>query len=171
MADIKFVTYCMNHGYFVQDEEDPHLDAFPDHVLVEFMVTDEFVGEIGNFFPDNIITPISGTSTTTIPGFDSIEDAITYIVVSGVSAISPTSGTPTDAFEEFETLEEAIIALNDNKVSISGDTMTGYLNLNDDPVSDLQAATKRYVDDSLSSPTNKVITISFTSGGVGGDDD
>lgn len=56
-----------------------------------------------------------------------------------------------------DTLKEIADAINNdpnfynNKLSISGGTMTGALILNADPVSNLQAATKQYVDNATSS--------------------
>lgn len=47
-------------------------------------------------------------------------------------------------------VQGAIEELEDEKVSIAGDTMTGFLTLNSDPVNDLHAATKNYVDNLVS---------------------
>jgi len=47
-------------------------------------------------------------------------------------------------------------------VRVAGDTMTGYLVLNADPVSDMQAATKRYVDLVAGLPGSAVNTTSLT---------
>jgi hypothetical protein len=41
--------------------------------------------------------------------------------------------------------------IQDQAVLKTGDAMTGFLTLNDDPTSDLHAATKKYVDDGLAS--------------------
>jgi len=44
----------------------------------------------------------------------------------------------------------AIQELDSEKVNVAGDTLTGFLTLNADPTTDLQAATKQYVDDRVS---------------------
>ena len=43
-------------------------------------------------------------------------------------------------------VQDAIVEVNANKVLRTGDTMTGFLTLNADPVAPFQAATKHYVD-------------------------
>lgn len=47
------------------------------------------------------------------------------------------------------------------KVNLAGDTMTGHLQLNADPIYDLHAATKRYVDDSKSNIQSQIDTINL----------
>lgn len=46
------------------------------------------------------------------------------------------------------------MAVADEKVSKSGDTMTGFLSLNAAPTTNLHAATKKYVDDGLATKKN-----------------
>jgi hypothetical protein len=171
MADVKFVTYCMNHGYFVHEEEVPHLDVYPEHVLVEFMVTEGFYDFVGNFINDNIVTPVSGTQTVAVSGFDTVEDALNYIIESGVDSLNSMSGTPTTSLSGYDTLESAIIDLQDGKVDRDGDTMTDFLTLHANPTESGHAATKQYVDWQLANAGDKALTLSFTSGGGGGDDD
>jgi len=51
----------------------------------------------------------------------------------------------------------AILDAIDGKVSKAGDTMTGFLTLNADPVTNLQAATKFYVDGKVSKPNTQIV--------------
>jgi len=96
---------------------------------------------------------VDGTSGNTIT--DRIATAVSDLV----------DGAP----ELLDTLNELAAAINDDasfsstittsigeKVAKSGDTMTGALTLHADPTSDLHAATKQYVDDTVSNAISEV---------------
>lgn len=68
----------------------------------------------------------------------------------------------------YYTINDVDTALG-NKVSKSGDTMTGPLELNADPTLDAQAATKRYVDAEIGELQTVVNALSDAVGGVAAD--
>jgi hypothetical protein len=144
MVEMKFVTYCLNHGRLVTGEEDPHLAEHGDHALVELILTGDRVDIVGNEPGHNIITPVSGTNTTVVSGFNTIEDALNYVVASGISALNPDLQTPTTSISGYNTLEEAIIDLQETY------------------------ATETYVDEAIAGVSGggqRSTVISFTSGG------
>ncbi len=99
-------------------------------------------------------TPTAPTATT---GTSSTQVATTAFVASSIADFVGSSQ------ETLDTLNELAAALGNDpdfattisteigtKVSKSGDTMTGYLTLSGSPTSNLHAATKSYVDSSIS---------------------
>jgi hypothetical protein len=67
-------------------------------------------------------------------------------------SVTPTGGiTATNA-------QSALQQLDTNKLSRSGGTMTGFLVLNDDPVADLHAVPKRYIDNSFVKKEGDIMT-------------
>jgi len=161
--------FCMQCQRLV---EDPctHFEIYPLHAL-KTLTTASGLYDLSLYnygFSEELVAPISGTSTVVISGYPTIEEAINYLVASGVPLGMPTQvisgfptiesainhivisgfpeGTPSTVLSGYDTLEDAIEDICDSKVSISGDVMTGHLTLNADPTADLHAATKQYVD-------------------------
>jgi len=89
-----------------------------------------------------------------------------WVSLSGnASNISVTSYPP--AFTG-PSVQDALQQLADGKVAKSGDTMTGFLTLNANPVAGLQAATKQYVDAAASGnvPAGTIVMWSPSAGPV-----
>lgn len=63
-----------------------------------------------------------------------------------------------------DNVETAISDLDDNKLDKNGDSMTGPLELYDDPMSQLEAATKRYVDNAIQGLNAKTSVAVATTG-------
>ena len=123
-------------------------------------------------YVDTVVGPISGSAVSTSNAY---ADALIATLKSG-------AGVGYDTFAEIETEignvsggSTAGLAL---KVAKSGDTLTGKLTLDGDPTASLHAATKAYVDASVSSVTpgsttngygTRTISTTGPSGGTDGD--
>ena len=86
-----------------------HLENNPDHALINVVTTSGLVDNIeydNSGYSSEIVAPNIGTSTLVISGFPTIEDAINYIVASGVEG-----GVPTQNISGFTTIEDAIGSL------------------------------------------------------------
>jgi hypothetical protein len=79
-------------------------------------------------------------STLTVTGIDGATDVNTYTVAEYNAIGKPNT----------QTIGKATQAALNTKVDSSGDVMTGNLMLSGDPTLPLQAATKEYVDNSVS---------------------
>lgn len=131
--------FCMQCQKLV---EDPcaHFDVYPDHAL-NTLTTASGLYDLVLYQPgyaEKLVAPISGTSTKVISGFYTIEEAINYLVTSGVDA-----GMPTQAISGFDTIEDAINAIVNSGISfINHDgtpttTLDGYETL-EGAIEDLQ---------------------------------
>jgi len=148
MTELLSRYYCLQCQRFVYEEEENHLDLYPDHVLQELFTTsglyDFTLNDSG--FSQEISAPSSGTSTVVVSGFDTIESALNFLVASGVPTGMPTqvisgfptieaaiqaivtsgisafnpNGTPTTTLSGYETLEGAIEDLREDFTSLSG---------------------------------------------------
>lgn len=93
----------------------------------------------------------SGTAWISI-GTNSAETAyvqaiMTQITPTIATCLNSISSNVQDQINSLTDLVNTAVTLTlDGKVNKAGDTMTGYLVLNQDPLTNLQAATKRYVD-------------------------
>jgi hypothetical protein len=153
----------------VHEEETSHLTTFSGHAVVNYAIEDSYYTSVANDPGFKIGAPESGTSTVAVSGFDTIEDALNFIVASGIAPLNPTSGTPT-TLSGYSTIEEAVLDIQDTKVDRSGDTMTGFLTLHADPTVSGHAATKQYVDNELSTVSGangNVQAYSFSEGIIG----
>jgi hypothetical protein len=105
----------------------------------------------GNFAAGTITANLVGNVTGTVTGNASTATSLqTARNINGVSFNGTTDIT--------------ITATDPNKVAKAGDTMTGYLTLNGNPVSALHATPKQYVDSRL--PTFQIISgISYSTAG------
>ena len=93
--------FCFQHQELLTDIQG-HLTNYPDHCIIEIVTTESGV-VYGPGHADDLVAPDVGTSTIVISGFPTIEDAINYIVTSGVP-----QGMPTQVIEGYPTIESAI---------------------------------------------------------------
>lgn len=130
--------YCLNCSRFVHEEEDSHLVTFSGHALVNYAIDSEYFNITSNSPGFKIGAPVSGTSTVTVSGFDSIEDAINFIVASGISVLNPSLSTPTAGIPGATTLEQAILQ-NQVDIATSSGALQAQLSSNDSDIGSLQA--------------------------------
>ena len=93
---------------------------------------------------------INTSTSSTVSFYNS--DAPVTISVDATSANTASKVVARDASGNFSagTITASLTGAASSNVLKAGDTMTGYLTLHADPSSNLHAATKKYVDDSLS---------------------
>lgn len=98
---------------------------------------------------DTMLAPLflamSGSPTATEAVSKSWVDGRIATGAGGALAASTVTVSPTGQISSTN-VQAALAELDSEKVAKAGDTMTGYLTLNADPVSAMQAATKQYAD-------------------------
>lgn len=115
---------------------------------------------------DAIGTTLQDTSTVELDYNDALNqitaivpnDGITNAqIASGIDAAKIANGTVSNAeFERLAGITSNIQTQLNSKLNLSGGTMTGNLFLNADPTMNLQAATKRYVDNAIQGLNAKI---------------
>jgi len=102
-------------------------------------------------------TADAGTNTTQIATTAFVSSAVANLVDSAPEALNTLSELAT-ALSNDENFATTVSTSIGTKVSKAGDTMTGALTLNADPVNNLHAATKSYVDTSMNTGQSYVDT-------------
>jgi hypothetical protein len=97
-----------------------------------------------------VATASAGTATTQVASTAFVSTGISNLINSAPSVLDTLAELSTALGDDanFATTITTAIGL---KVAKAGDTMTGFLTLHADPVSELQAATKQYVDQEINS--------------------
>lgn len=126
------------------------------------MLASEFLKLSGGTVSGSI--DMSGNSITNLLDPVSAQDAATkaYVdnAVSGVSSAAGISFTPYGAISATD-VQAAFQEIEDEKLALTGGTMTGVLTLNADPTNNFDAATKQYVDNAVAG-VNEASEVSFT---------
>jgi len=97
--------FCLQCQQLIGELGD-HFTEYPDHVVTTVTTTSGVVSGIGynvSGHADEIVAPIGGTSTLVVSGFDTIEEALNYLVSSGVNG-----GMPTTDISGYVTLDGAV---------------------------------------------------------------
>ena len=93
-------------------------------------------------------TASQGTHTTQVATTDFVSTAVTDLI-NGAPSILDTLSELATAINNDQSFAVTITSLIGTKVALAGDTMTGTLVLSGDPVNNLDAVTKQYVDTSI----------------------
>lgn len=97
-------------------------------------------------------TASSGTHTTQVATTDFVSTAVTNLV-NGAPSILDTLSELASAINNDQSFSVTLTNLIGTKVALAGDTMTGTLVLSGDPVNNLDAVTKQYVDNNINAVT------------------
>ena len=92
------------------------------------------------------VTAASGTNTTQIASTAFVSGAVSDLVASAPAVLDTLSELASALGNDADFATTVANSIG-TKVSLAGDTMTGFLTLHADPSSNLHAATKQYVDD------------------------
>lgn len=135
---ITYRSYCLNCSRFIHEEEDSHFSSNPTHVSMNLAVDDAYAATVVNNAGYQIGAPTSGTPTVAVSGFNTIEDALNYIVASGISSLNPSAlGTPTTELPGFNYIEQAILSNQADIVSSSG-SLQDQISDNDSDITTIQ---------------------------------
>jgi hypothetical protein len=93
-------------------------------------------------------TASTGTHTTQVATTDFVSTAVTNLI-NGAPSILDTLSELANAINNDQSFSVTLTNLIGTKVALAGDTMTGTLVLSGDPVHNLDAVTKQYVDNNI----------------------
>lgn len=121
MACTYFTEYFCYQCQRLVEEACEHFNDYPLHVLVPLTTASGLYNLVlyQSGYAEDIVAPEQGTATQVIQGFPTIEDAINYLVSSGVDAGMPTKNIP-----GFTTIEEAVTAIVTSGISSINGTGT-----------------------------------------------
>jgi len=122
--DIKYLLFDLNHLEFINQPASEALDDDPDRQLIVVQVMDGHPALSGNtYIPEEIFNVYRS------------EDLFHRIVISG---------------SNINLYDENDILINPGFLPLSGGNMSDFITLHADPIDDFHAATKRWVEDTIS---------------------
>ncbi len=152
-------TWALNDGVLVKDQTNAYENGR------------YYVSQVGDGSTDWILTRCGlcdePSEVTAMYVFVSLgtENAGTGWVVTGWDEATDVIGTDDQIFTQFSRAEAYTAGTNiditgsvisaPNTVTKTGDAMSGFLTLHDDPSNNLHAATKQYVDNNITNTTNE----------------